>query len=247
MSVSYFMRPDENWATNGAVADTVGTTDTDYQNEWLVDGRTGRPVRGQASTMTWTITKTAGYVDGIIVANHNIDAATITIGGTISTTITVPTARLNSIPFNPFTIVTPSASCSSMSVGVSGNSVDVVIGEVLAGRLRTFPRGDLLNIDLADAADDRRKQSPTFGHIPPYDDRQASRSFIGTVLCTTAQLDDMMAWHESQKNGTLPSGLIINSAVNDARVVHLEPPQARRQSQYWLTVLRFIEYPRSRW
>ncbi len=243
---SYYLSPESMWSLDGAVS---GTVDTDYQAAWLCDARVGRPAKATSGTVTWTITNSSGYVDAIVVANHNIDAgSTITIGGTVSASIISPTARPNSIPFNPWSTCTPSASCSTMSVAVSGNSASVVIGEVLAGRLLEFPGSGLLNADVSTGHQDlRRPSQSSFGSVPPYDPRQAARSFSGAVICTTAELDELWALYEAQQNGTRPSVLILDSSLQDAMVGQFDPPEASRDQTIWKVSLAFTEYPRSRW
>lgn len=244
-TISYYGRPDELWSLNGAVADTVGTTDSDYTNEWLADARVGRPARSSVGSITWTVTNPAAFVDFICVANHSVNPArSITIGGSLAASLTVPSVvRTNGIPRNPFTTVN-SASVTTMTVSVMANSM-AVNAKLYAGHLRAFPRAGFLVEGLSDTL--RGPQVKT-GFIQAFDSAESSpRVFQGVVRCNDAQVSDMLALYDSQKNGSLPAILIPDINTNDARVTYLDAPNVARDGLFWKVSLSFTEYPQVRW
>jgi hypothetical protein len=247
----YYIRSDEIWSLNGAVATSSGTTDSDYTDDWLVDSRPGWPAKATTGTVTWTVTKTGGYVDGIGIFNHNLDAAlVVTIGGDVSTTITIPTARPSGIPRNPFKSVTAVASCATLSIAIASNSLAVTIGGFYAGKKRTFPHTGLAVRGLSGSEQDFRSRSGgDDSMMMPYDPRQRTRPLRGSTVCTTAELDDLIAWQESQKGGSLPSILIMDDTANDARLVYmsLSYDSVPNGSGLWEASLAFSELPRVRW
>lgn len=246
--ISYYMRPDEVWSYQGSVADTVGTTATDYTNEWLCDGRSGRPARATGGSITWTITNPAGQVDCVVVANHLVDAnRSITIGGTISASLTAPARLANGCARNPFASIAGSASVTTLTVSVMANSSPVIIGEVFAGHLRALPRFGF----LVDGLDDRyESRGGTYvpGFVPAYDTGvMAPRIWRGTVRCNASQAADMEAWQLAQRNGSRPGVVIPDIAVQDARVVHLDDLTFSRDGLLWRAALTLVEYPSVRW
>ncbi len=249
MGTPGYMRSDEIWSLNGAVATSAGTTDSDYVDDWLADSRPGWPAKATTGTVTWTITKTAGYVNGIGIFNHNLDAALVaTIGGTISTTITVPAARPSGIPRNPFKSVTAEPACATMSIAIASNSLPVTIGAVYAGKVRTFPHTGLSVRGLSGSENDFRSQSGD-STMMPFDPRMRTRPLRGSTVCTTSELDDLIAWQESQKGGSLPSVLIMDDTANDAKLVYmsLAYDSIPNASGLWEAALTFMELPRVRW
>ncbi len=257
-NASYIMLPEDDWALNGTVTLTVGTIDSDYLPGWLVDGRSGRPARATSGTATFQITNPNGAVECVVVVNHNIDGArTITLGGDVSATMAAPGTRPNGIPYNPFALVTATGSpggVDTLTVGVSSNSRDLVIGEVFAGVLRAFPNAGLPGSFLLRDNPTRDRQNfrlsnlGEFGSVPPYDRGIAGDTFSGTVICTTSELDDVWGWYDAQKNGSLPLVIILDDTIQDARVVALlEPSAVAITTDLYEVKLTFQEYPRSRW
>lgn len=249
MGTPYYMRSDEIWSLNGTVTTTAGTTDSDYTDDWLVDKRPNWPARATNGTVTWSVANTAGYVDGIGIFNHNLDAAlVVTIGGGISTTITIPTARPNGIPRNPFKSVTAAPACATLTIAVSGNTNPVTIGSFYAGKKRSFPHTGLSVRGLGGSEDDMRHR--TEGQtMMPYDYGLRARPLRGNTVCTTAELDDLIAWQESQRGGSIPSILVMDDTANDARLVYmtLAYDSIPNASGLWEATLTFQEIPRVRW
>lgn len=246
MPISYYCRSDELWSLGGAVADTVGATDSDYTNEWLADARYGRPAKATTGTVTWTISNTSGTVNFVSVMHHNIDAGrSITVGGTIAASMAVPSpARPHRIPRNPFASIAVNSAVSTMSIAIASNTSPVV-GKAFAGYLRAFPRQGFLVDGLSDES---RGRSVTPGFLQTYDDGySAPRAWGGTVRCSDAQADDMVALFESQKGGSLPAILIPNIGIQDTRAVYFEAPRLRREGLLWRAEVSAVEYPQARW
>lgn len=245
MPISYYMRADEIWSLDGAVADTVGVTDTTYENEWLVSSIYGEPARSTVGSITWTVTNPAGRVDAVVFAHHNVRGGhSITIGGTIAASLTVPATRAHGIPRNPFASIAGSSSVTTLSVSVMA-AVSPVVGKFFAGALRAVPRAGLLADGLTDGPEG---QEANPGFTQGYDNATSRpRVFRGVVRCNDSQADDLMAAYEAQRNGTLPMILIPDIAINDARVVRLRAPGLTRNGLLWRAALEFVEFPQVRW
>lgn len=250
MGTPGYMRSDEIWSLDGAVADTVGATDSDYVNEWLVDTRPSWPAKATSGTVTWTITASSGDANCIAICNHNLDVANVTIGGGISATVAIPTNRPNSIKrtaFKAFTLVTGLTSCT---FGVSGNGANVTVGGVFIGKSRTFPHTGLSVRGLIVTEEDFRSQAGgPMSHMQPYDGRTRVRVVRGTTVCTTAELDDLIAWQESQRSGSKPSVFFMDDTGNDALVgyMSLTYESVPNGSGLWEAAIVFREHPRTRW
>ncbi len=245
-----YMRPDELTSLYGTITLTAGTMDSDYTAASLANGNTSKPVRTTSGTATFRNTfAAAGEVGMIVVANHNLDAAkVITVSNGLSTTVTCNTPTPpNGIPLNPFAIVTPVAGVTALDFAISGNSQDIVIGEILAGKYRTLPRFVYTDDDIEED-DYARKVDVDLSSVLPYDPGMKSRTWKGSIVVTSAQLALIIAWHEAQRGGTRPSVIVPISTVNDAWVVTMLPPRYKPAGGiYWRVDLSFIEYPRPRW
>jgi hypothetical protein len=218
MASLYFVRPDENWAYAGAVADTVGATDADYTNEWLCDGRAGRPARATSGTVTWTITNPSAEVGLICVANSNSNV-NATIGGSVSATVTA-------------------GALGGQAIRKNG---------VIAGKYRTLTR-PVYTDDNTELTDFARAQEMDLSSIPPYDPGLVARTWSGSFIVTSAEKDDILAWYEAQRGGTRPSLVVPQTTVNDAWVCFLQKPSfSPAGGIYWTVQLSIVEVPRVRW
>lgn len=245
----FYVRPDENWAYNATVTLTAGTVDSDYSASWLTDGRAGRPVLCTSGTATFRLSASSAEVGIIAVCHHRLDAALdVTVSNGLSATITTNTPTPPSgIPLNPYTTVTPT-NVTALDFAISGNSTNVLIGEIIAGKKRTLRLPSLKSDDRA-MANFARKLDIEFPSINPYDPALEARDpWKGTFHLTTTELDDVIAWYQAQRNGTRPSLVVPNTSVNDAWVCFLQAPQYRPLGpSLWAVMLTFVEVPRSRW
>jgi hypothetical protein len=245
----YYVRPDESFYGGTA---SGGTIATDFNRNWLVDGRPGRPAKATTTGMAWTVLPAASVANcGLVaVCNHNLDAAiVIAVTGGLAGNITVPTHPADGIPLNPFTLFTP-ATVSTLTLTASGNSVAVVVGEIYAGRYRTLERQ--IRLESSHAPIDPLEWEGEFGSVPPYDAGIAARTLRGTTYVTAAGLADIQAWYESTRRGTRPTLIVPDSLTNDAWLVTFSyryaPIKAPDGSTHLYRVeLEFVEVPRTRW
>jgi hypothetical protein len=252
-----FMRADENVLYGGTVTTTAGTTDTTYTDDWLIDGRGGRPAKATNGTVTWSAVGLAsGTIGGCVVHNHNIEAArAITIaGGVISLALTGPAARTNGIPVNPWGSTTE-ASGTTVSVAVASNPSAVVIGELIAGKFRDTSRGfQIGRFEIGYLETGQIPRRNLTGSVPHYDRGVCARYIKGIVRTTAADKALLEDWYESTRNDTRPSVLIPFTDVQDAWVVSwTNPPKfaaiyhRSASSGLWDAQLEFEEWPRKRW
>lgn len=242
------------WSASATVS-TSGV-DTDYQASWLCDLRPNRPVRWTSGSMSATIANTFGAVDAIVVGNHKLDAGlTITVEGDVHLTFTVPALPPDGVPLNPFTLVGSPASADSINISVSGNSVDVVIGEIAIGAL------EFVGLPLLTSAEFEHRQNYLMPDVDVssvlgYDKGTPSRIFRGTYLLTEAEKNSVVAWYQSQRGMTQPSVIIPDLDVNDAWFVWFKELKyrpvvsqvtANASNRLWTADLVFEEIPRTRW
>ncbi len=247
-SRSLFLPADAFWQRGGTVTTTVGATDSGYTDDWLVDDRPGRPARADSGTVTWSIAAASGSISGVAICNHNIEAArTITLGGGLSATGSGPTARKDGIPRNAWIPISPTATgVTGFTVGIASNPADVIIGEVVAGLMQTFPGGGLLAAGLGGASR-RLGAGPTAPSVPGYDSGEAARVWRGAVLATYAELDTVIGWFEAQRNESRYSLFIPDDTANDAALVYLDEPEWAYEGSRYRVSLNLREIPRVRW
>jgi len=241
----YYVRPDENRLYGAAVADTAGTTDSTYTNDWLCDGRMGHPAKATNGTVTWTATFTSGSISLVAVCgtNSNVNA---TISGTVSGSVVAGTLQPNGIRLNGFATFTPTSG-TTLGVGFSGASAAVVVGEVIAGPYRTLTR-PVYSSDKTEIDDNAPTRAMDQSFLSPYDDGIVQRTWSGTFIVTTAERDNIIDWYLAQRGGTRPSLVVPLSTVNDAWVCFLQKPSFQPVSgTHWSVQLTIVEVPRVRW
>lgn len=247
-SRSLFLPADAFWQRGGSVTTTAGTTDSAYTDDWLIDDRPNRPAKATNGTATWSIASSSGSISGIAICNHNIEAArAITIGGGITATGSGPNVRKNSIPYNAWIPLPAIASgVTGFSVGVASNPSALVIGEVVAGLMQTFPGGGLLARGLG-GRNRRFGAGASALSVPAYDTGEAGRSWSSSVLATRAELDTVMGWFEAQRNESRCSLFIPSDSDNDAWLVYLAEPEWTYEGSRYRVSLSMDEIPRVRW
>lgn len=244
-----YVRPDESLLG----APVSGSVDADYTANWLTDGRPSFPVR---VTGTLNLTVTPGgspdpMVDVIALCHHNIQqAATITLGGSLSGGITTAPVLADGIPFNLYRILDSPVSVNTLVLGVSGNSVPVVIGYLFAGLSRTSTP---LHLGRAVTQSEPFAWEGETLTQAPYDPGLAdARRISGECILTDTELAAVQAWYASTRRGTRPTLIIPDENVNDAWLAvfryasqDLGPntyPGALHQVTF-----EFVEVPRVRW
>lgn len=234
-----YNRPDERLDA------ATGPADATYEASWLVDGRTSYPVRFTDDDGAWVITGTAQEVGIMAICHHLLDAAlVVAISGDITDTITIPAYGANGIPFNAYEIITPVAGVDSITLTVTNNTGPaIIIGEFIAGKARTLP--GTLNPHTSFRRNNFRASRPLDrAWIAPYDKGMVAEEWRGTLLLTSAQRLELLAWEESQRSGTLPSLVVINSL---ALCGFLEVGNQIPIGQLWKIDIVFVELPRTRW
>lgn len=246
--LSAYIRPDEVWGIGGSV---TGTVDSDYLPGWIIDGRPRRPVRGASGALSLSISGASGDIGIVAVAHHNL-IVPVTIGGDVTATITPEATRPpNGISLSPFALVDPvETSVTTITVAATGNDENVVIGELVAGNVRSLIpvmiQGAQFKHD--DFSDDARVRRGVLG----YATREEGRVLSGSQYFTTDQLEDIKAWWQAQQGGSLTSYIVPDPDVNDLWAVKFvglqyEPAIPALGAGLWLVNLTFIEVPRVRW
>lgn len=239
-----YSRPDESFMGGSG----SGSVDTDFSASSLVNGSPGDPVKktgGLSMTATGLGTISVGVVAAI---NTNAAAGSITIGGGVTATITVPAlTATNAVPLNPYALVTP-VNASSVTVTTSGS----VLGELWVGTIRTLERGIMVDADVTN--EETFEWEGEFGSIPPNDNGVEARTLTGMAVVSETGLADIQAWYRSTRRGTLPTLIIPFDGVNDAWLVTFsysytitwKHPTTNAGSIYKVS-FTFKELPRSRW
>jgi hypothetical protein len=259
-----YLRPDKNWALLAAVAASIAT-DTDHDLSWLTDGRPAFPLRLQGGSATITLTKAAGEVTLVLVGHHLLDAGlTITIAGDRAGSVVIPAYAVNGIPFNAFALVESAgyADVDTLTLTITGNSTDILIGEVMAGEFDVLEPSFRLD-DLQFSIDkylNTQSSNPLSG-IPPYSERAESRSLSGSLYAASTQdlgplLEDVLDWWRSEDAFPYPVPSVLITDEGDptsAKLVRFASKPTWREvpvagaDPYYLIQLSFVEYPRTRW
>lgn len=241
-----YCRPDEIATYGASVATSAGTTDTDYNDDWVCSGWPGQPARATNGTVSWTPTFTSAQVGLVAVCHHNTDV-NATISGGVSGTVTVGALQPDGTRLNGYLTVTP-ATITSFTAAFSGAAADVIVGELIGAKYRTLTLPKLSDDDRGEA-DFTRPIEMDLASIPPYDPGIEGRGpWSGTFVLTTTEKDNVVAWFRAQRNGTKPSLIVPNTSVNDAWLGFLAAPQYKPIGPaLWRVKLTFREIPRLRW
>lgn len=241
-----FMRADEIMTLFGTV---TGGAATGYTDDWLVDGRPGRPAKapgGSPAGATWVIVgPSSKLVTHVVVANHNLPAGSVVgITGGVTGTATAPALGANDIPMNFFTEIVTPATTNTITVDI--DVADCIVGEVLAGRVREVDHGILVGAQIRYLAGSELPNG-WMSSLPGYDEGIVQRAIHGQAVVTTANKAELEAWWEATRGSTRPSVLIPFCEDTDAWVGRLEAFEAVSVSNHWRVTFTFVEYPRSRW
>lgn len=260
-----YLRPDKNWALFATVGGV--TADDGHLLDWLTDGRPFFPLRVASGDGTITLSKTAGNATIAAVSHHLLDAAlAITVGGDTSGVITIPAYPPNGVPFHAYTLLadpeTPDV-VSSVTLAITGNSTDLLIGEVFVGEYdvldpESIVAGSFLLDDLQFGIESF--VNPPSGNrlsgIPPYSERAEARPISGSVYANAAQLAALLDWYRSQDAYAypVPSFVVFDDQdPTSGRVVFFASPPTWREvpvagpDPFYLVHLSFTDVPRTRW
>jgi hypothetical protein len=236
-----YVRADENFALGAPV---TGTVDADYAADWLCDGRNKRPAKSVNGNANWTATfLVAGEVGLIGICSHNVSVDAVVTGGTI---LGAP-ATENGIFLDRFVKVTP-ATIGSVNVTVTGNPVDVTIGELVAGKLRKLPQFPTMSSYEGNVLDFRRTGRGEFTSILPGDPGEEARSVTCSVTGGQALLDEIMSIARAQRATSRPMFIIPDDSFNDLWCCMISPPKWKPKGYYMFEISwNVIELPRPRW
>jgi hypothetical protein len=239
-----YVRPDESFMF-GSVS---GSVDATYEAAWLVNGSPNRPVAG-ASGLALTVTATSQLINYVAVINHNL-TGTVAISGGVTATIPAATLDANGLRLNSGVAI-PAVTASGLVVTVAESPS--IIGEFIAGRLRTLERQLLVDPEFGEA--EPYEWMGDASSIPPYDPGVEARSpIIGDTIVTQAGLDEIVAMVRSTRRGTRPLLILPIDRVNDPWLVTVRcvwaPHIAGKSSVHrgiYKVHLEFTEIPRVRW
>lgn len=227
-------------------AASVGSVDADFTDDWLTDGRPGYPVMKTGGSLSFTITLLAALtLDVIAVCRHAIRAAaTITLGGDLSSTIATATYPKDLIPYNWYRRLANPISVSSFTLAVTGNTDPVVIGELYAGRSHTFDVNNFRHGLMIDPGEPFAWE----GDMAPYDDRLSKpRRLVGEFLLSASEYADLIAWDLSTRSGSIPSLIIPDDSVNDVWLVQFRYRVSGTDGGNFIVAFEMVEIQRTRW
>lgn len=241
------IRPHNVWTYFQAAAANPADT---YLADWAVDGNPNRPLKGDSNGGVLTLAGTAAMADTCVLCNHNIESpATAVVSGDLAGAFVLSGARRNRIPFNPYLKVTP-ASVDALTLTISGNYADYIIGEFIAGLSESF---DLLQQDNEFGYQMFNIQPE--GDIPsvmPTDLGARRRRLQGTAWATLTEKQFVEEWIDASMGNTRPSVIIPNPSDNDAWVVKVFAEITYRQhrgdpDRLYLVNIGFEEWACHRW
>lgn len=247
MSNYLLLPPSANVLAGRTVTSVTGTPDSDHPLSWLTDQRPAFPIRYPAGAWKVSISVDTKSVKLIALANHSIDA-TVTIGGTPSGTIAIPTLPTNGVALNPYKLYATAVPAVTTLTLEGTNVAAMILGEAFAGvpiEITPFYMTDMHD----EFFDGGLELQGDYMNVPAFDEAREWRVFGGTQTFFTSEKAALIAAWESQRGGSRPSLLIVDQAVNDARVVQMLRPTFKPKDHpaQWEASLTFVEYPRYRW
>lgn len=195
-----------------AVAGSVTAT---YLNSWLTDGLPGYPARTEADLSLTVSPSPAQMVDVIAVCHHDInEAASITLGGSLASTIETQPHQSNDIPANWYRLLDTAVSVSSLVLDITGNGGPVHVGELYAGLSRTLPA---LRLTRRLAPDKVFPWEGEFSSLAPYDrGLNPALRITGNFVLTETELNELDECFLAQRNGNRPVLILPDYPVNVA-------------------------------
>ncbi len=250
-----FMPPHTMMTLGAAV---TGTVDADYDANWLCDGEPSFPIRtlaGSPNSASYTITGTSQTVNGVVVANHNLDAGTVvTFGSGVTATVVAPDVPPNDIRLNALALI-PAVTAAGCVLTIASYSGPIIIGEVLIGEfleIRTLPPESNMTSQMFQV-----ENQGEFGGLSQ--DRGAeARTFGGTIYVTDAMKKLLDDWYRACRNNSLPSVIIPidDSDFGSPVPVVDQDPWVVKWVTYsprpimvdiWVVDVAWQELPRYRW
>lgn len=235
-------------------APVSGSVDADFVNDWLTDGRPEFPVQ-VTGTLALTVTPAgspAPMVDVICLHHHNVrEAATVTLGGSLSSTITTAPLPPDGIFPNIYRRLTSPASVSSLVLTISGNT-DPVVCSLYAGFSRTLERPLFLG-RTRNPAQPFAWEGESLAH--PNDNGLSDPLRLrGECILSEAGILEVEAWYQSTRRGSRPTLIIPDDDYNRAllavfnySVTDLAPGDYDDMDALFQVSFEVVEIPRVRW
>lgn len=237
------------WKQVSLFAGVSATVDSDYTDDWLCDGRPGRPVRSTDTGLSATVTPLAsGTVSMAVLAHHNV-TVNATLGGDLSGTLTAATVGKDGVSLNPFVTFSPVSGVDSVTLTITGNGATVVAGEFIFGEYQSLTGPFYRDFNVTEE-DYGQSVEIDLSSIPPYDRGIKGRTLSGMwPALTTADRDILVNARDSQRSLTRPCVLVPLTSVNDAWVGFItkltyKPADSPNR---WDVSITFQEVPRVRW
>ena len=192
-------------------APVSGTVDDTYLAAWLTDGQPGHPA-ATTGNMSLTVTPAASLLVDLIAVHHHslIAAASVSISGSISTTIPLGAMRpTGAFPNAYVQLVTP-VSVSSLGLGIVGNG-DPIYVSLYAGLSRTLPA---LRLGRQVTPSRVKRAEGEFSSLAPYIKGVGPIiAYSGSFILSETEMTELIAWHESQREGGMPTLIVPDYPV----------------------------------
>lgn len=257
MAYAYFLRPDKmltfQVSTLGALvpATVTGTVDSDYQANWLCDGRGHFPYKSPTGDAALSIAGFSQSCGLAVLHSHTLDAdVDAVLSGDLSAVLADRGGnRPNRIPWNRWISFEP-VTADSVVLTIEYNTRDVFIGELLIGERFTIdpPQPGIphdlptfaLPLDAEFAAGNGYDKGLAGGRMLEF-----SQAYTRAEMDAVA--DGLRAWEEACRNGTLPTAFVPNNERDDVIVGTLTGFGWEDQDGWQVLTIRMQEYTRQRW
>jgi hypothetical protein len=234
--VGYFpqyIRPAEDFARTSVP--TATSSQTGYLPAKAINGEPAEPWWASSGTATLTLTLAGlSRIDVVAIIHSNIDdGRAITIAGDLSGGGGVVNGKRSKDGEYPVNVaflapgVAPTANV--ITIAVAGNSLNVAIGQVAAGLLRTLSMPFVVGSGRARRRFVIEDANADFGHVIRHDLHAEQRFIRPQMIHDKESLIEMEELWEHTKGGTLPF-LLFPRGTDDP-----EPPA-------WVRMLTTIEY-----
>lgn len=196
--------------TTGATA--AGTVADTYEADSLVNGDPHDPIRTDDGSATFTVTGVASLdVDGIVLANHNLDAG-ITVDFGIFGPVVTPAIPPGGIRLNAWAQLTTPVAGADFTLSLSGNSTDVIIAAAIAGvfhAVQTLPASPTFQFKGYGIP-----HPGEFGGLA-YAKGGESRSYGGRVLLYDTDAAVLLSCYRASEENSLPTVIVPKPEETD--------------------------------
>lgn len=213
--------------------------DTDYPASYLVDGQLARPGKLTTTTGDWVWDfGSAQRVDLLSLGPHNLtagltgvlfqgNATDVWTAPTLSATVTIPAYHDDGQSVNPWLDLTAASGYSTsgfrywrLRIGTA-NAAPVAIGEVALYSQKTTIRN--FRVGLSEALRiPAVVHSTTYEVDTTYSLGVARRRMTGDVVLNASEIATVQSWYRAGAGVSDWHTIVIENAVNDARVMRFE-------------------------